>query len=82
MKPEISVFWENLYRSSGFSICQLASVYVYLLSNCILVIIYSQILLEECQYEQEKIKIENLFDGDLEKILSDESGSESDEFNE
>ena len=37
---------------------------------------YPQTLLEECKYEQEKIKMENLIDDDLEKSLSDESGSE------
>ena len=40
---------------------------------------YPQTLLEECKYEQEKIKMENLIDDDLEKRLSDESGSESDD---
>ena len=40
---------------------------------------YPQTLLEECKYEQEKIKMENLIDDDLEKSLSDESGSESDD---
>ena len=39
---------------------------------------YPQTLLEECKYEQEKIKMENLIDDDLEKSLSDESDSESD----
>ena len=39
---------------------------------------YPQTLLEECKYEQEKIKMENLIDDDLEKSLPDESGSESD----
>ena len=39
---------------------------------------YLQTLLEECKYEQEKIKMENLIDDDLEKSLSDESYSESD----
>ena len=39
---------------------------------------YPQTLLEECKYEQEKIKMENLIDDDLEKSLSDETGSESD----
>ena len=34
---------------------------------------YPQTLLEECKYEHEKIKMENLIDDDLEKILSDES---------
>ena len=28
-------------------------------------------ILEECKYEQERIKMENLFDDDLEKSLSD-----------
>ena len=32
---------------------------------------YPQTLLEECKYEQKKIKIENLIDDDLEKSLSD-----------
>ena len=40
---------------------------------------YPQTLLEECKYEQEKIKMENLIDDDLEKSLSDECRSESDE---
>ena len=39
---------------------------------------YTQTLLEECKYEQEKIKMENLIDDDLEKSLSGESDSESD----
>ena len=50
---------------------------------------YPQTLLEECKYEQEKIKMENLIDDDLEKSESDESDSDSnnetesnDEFNE
>ena len=34
---------------------------------------YPQKLLEECKYEQEKIKMENLIDDDLEKSLPDES---------
>ena len=38
---------------------------------------YPQTLLEECKYEQEKIKIENLTDDDLEKSLSDESDCDS-----
>ena len=37
-----------------------------------------QTLLEECKYEQNKIKLENLIDDDLEKISSDESGREFD----
>ena len=32
---------------------------------------YPQTILEECKYEQKKIKIENLVDNDLEKSLSD-----------
>ena len=40
---------------------------------------YPQTLLEECKYEQEKIKMENLIDDDLEKSLSDEYDSESDD---
>ena len=40
---------------------------------------YPQTLLEECKYEQEKIKMENLIDDDLEKSLPDESDSESDD---
>ena len=49
---------------------------------------YSQTLLEECKYVQEKIKIENLTDDDLEKSESDESDNhfnnetESDDNNE
>ena len=38
---------------------------------------YPQTLLEECKYEQEKIKMENLIDDDLEKILSDGSDNDS-----
>ena len=38
---------------------------------------YPQTLLEECKYEQENIKMENLIDDDLEKSLSDKSDSES-----
>ena len=37
---------------------------------------YPQTLLEECKYVQEKIEIENLIDGDLEK---GESDSDSDD---
>ena len=40
---------------------------------------YPQTLLEECKYEQEKIKMENLIDDDLEKSLSDESDNDSDD---
>ena len=39
---------------------------------------YPQTLSEECKYDREKIKIENLMDDDLEKSLSDESDSISD----
>ena len=35
--------------------------------------------MEECKYEQEKIKMENLIDDDLEKSLSDESDNDSDD---
>ena len=35
-----------------------------------------QTLLEECKYEQEKIKMEDLIDDDLEKSLSDESDND------
>ena len=38
-----------------------------------------QTLLEECKYEQERIKIENPIDDDLEKSESDESDSDNDE---
>ena len=38
---------------------------------------YPQTLLEECKYEQHKIKMENLIDDDLEKNLSDESDNDS-----
>ena len=37
---------------------------------------YPQTLSEEYKYEQKKIKMGNLIDDDLEKSLSDESGSE------
>ena len=40
---------------------------------------YPQTLLEECKYEQEKIKMENLIDDDLEKSLPDESDNDSDD---
>ena len=39
---------------------------------------YPQILLEECKYKQEKMKMENLTDDDLEKSLSDKPDSKSD----
>ena len=35
-------------------------------------------LLEECKYEQEKIKMEDFIDDDVKKSLSDGSDSESD----
>ena len=38
---------------------------------------YPQTLLEECKYEQKKIKMENLIDDDLEKNESEESDSDS-----
>ena len=38
---------------------------------------YPQTFLEECKYEQEKIKMQNLIDDDLEKRLSDKSDSGS-----
>ena len=37
---------------------------------------YPQTLLEECKYEQEKIKMENLIDDDSEKSLLDESDND------
>ena len=40
---------------------------------------YPQTLLEECKYEEERIKIENLIDDDSEKSESDESGSNNEE---
>ena len=43
---------------------------------------YPQTLLEECKFEQEMLKIENLIDDDLEKSSSDESDSESDNDND
>ena len=38
--------------------------------------------MEACKYEQEKIKIENLIDDDLEKSKSDESDSETESDND
>ena len=39
--------------------------------------------MEECKYQQEKIKMENLIDDDLGKSLSEKSDSESDsDFND
>ena len=43
---------------------------------------YPQTLLEECKYEQENIKVENLTDDDLEKSESDESDKDNDESTE
>ena len=43
---------------------------------------YSQTLLEECKYEQGKIKIESLIDDDLEISESDQSDSDSDNDND
>ena len=43
---------------------------------------YPQTLLEECKYEQKRIKIENLIDDDLEKSESDESDSETESDND
>ena len=37
---------------------------------------YSQTLLEACKYEQEKIKIENFIDDDLEKSESDSDSND------
>ena len=43
---------------------------------------YPQTILEECKYEQERIKIENFIDDDLEKSESDESDSETESDND
>ena len=43
---------------------------------------YPQTFLEECKYEQKRIKIENLIDDDLEKSESDESDSETESDND
>ena len=40
---------------------------------------YPQILLEECKYAQEKIKIENYIDNDLEKSESDSESNDETE---
>ena len=37
---------------------------------------YPQTLLEECKYEQKRIKIENLIDDDLEKSESDSDSND------
>ena len=46
---------------------------------------YPQTLLEECKYEQEKIKMENFIDGDLsdesDNYSMDETESDNDESN-
>ena len=42
---------------------------------------YPQTLLEECKYEQEKIKMENLIDDDLEKSDSDSDSNDETESN-
>ena len=41
---------------------------------------YPQTLLEECKYVQEKIKVENLIDDDLEKSESDSDFNYEGEF--
>ena len=38
--------------------------------------------MEECKYEQERIKIKNFIDDDLEKSESDESDSETESDND
>ena len=43
---------------------------------------YPQTLLEECKYEPENIKVENLTDDDLEKSESDASDKDNDESTE
>ena len=40
---------------------------------------YPQTLLEECKYEQNRIKIENLIDDDLEKSESDSDSNDETE---
>ena len=40
---------------------------------------YPQTLLEECKYEQKRIKMESLIDDNLEKSESDESDNDNDE---
>ena len=42
---------------------------------------YPQTILEECKYEQEKIKMENLIDDDLEKSDSDSDSNDETESN-
>ena len=41
--------------------------------------LYAETLLEECKYVQEKIKIENLIDDDLEKSESDSESNDETE---
>ena len=41
---------------------------------------YPQTLLEECKYEQKRIKIENLIDDDLEKSESDSDSNDETEY--
>ena len=41
---------------------------------------YPQTLLEECKYVQEKIKIKNLIDDDLEKSESDSDSNDETEY--
>ena len=40
---------------------------------------YPQTILEECKYEQKRIKIENLIDDDLEKSESDSDSNDETE---
>ena len=42
---------------------------------------YSQTLLEECKYVQEKIKTENYIDKDLEKSESDSDSNDENKIN-
>ena len=41
---------------------------------------YPQTILEECKYEQKRIKIENLIDDDLEKSESDSDSNDETEY--
>ena len=43
---------------------------------------YPQTILDECKYEQERIRIKKLIDDDLEKSESDESDSETESDND
>ena len=58
--------------------CQCLSIIIIMLDSVIKAKkkCYSQTLLEECKYEQEKKKLENFID-DLEKSSSDESDNDS-----